>query len=291
MGYPGATMYDILSPAMNVLPTERFFFAGETASTGCLLIHGFAGIPSEMRGLGDYLAAQGYTVLGVRLAGHGGSPEDLQATRWQDWLASAEAGLTELRQHCDRIVVIGFSMGGALALLLAHNHTFARLVLLATPLQIKGDWRLNFLWAVRYAIPWYYPLEKADFNKPFVQQRVREFAPDADLSDPAVQENIRRSVKISVRAVLELQRLLRRARAVVPQVTIPTLVMHGRNDDTSPLASAEELVRRLGSQEKRLIWWEQTGHHMMVGPHREAIFAQVAAFVAAEEDPVVVTDA
>src|SRR5437764_946463 len=38
---------------------------------GCLLIHGFAGTPPEMRGLGEYLAAAGYDVMGPLLAGHG----------------------------------------------------------------------------------------------------------------------------------------------------------------------------------------------------------------------------
>ena len=30
---------------------------------GCLLIHGFAGTPPEMRGVGEFLAARGYDVM------------------------------------------------------------------------------------------------------------------------------------------------------------------------------------------------------------------------------------
>jgi hypothetical protein len=48
--------------------TEPFYFPGN--EIGCLLIHGFTGTPKEMRWMGEYLARQGYSVLGVRLAGH-----------------------------------------------------------------------------------------------------------------------------------------------------------------------------------------------------------------------------
>ena len=52
---------------------EPFLLPG--GSKGVLLIHGFTGSPSEMILLGNYLYRQGYTVLGVRLAGHGKTVE------------------------------------------------------------------------------------------------------------------------------------------------------------------------------------------------------------------------
>lgn len=264
--------------------TEQFFLPG--GPVGCLLVHGFAGMPGEMRGLGDYLAAQGYTVLGVRLAGHGSTPEDLKAVRWRDWLMSAEAGLRQLQQHCSTVVVVGFSLGGALGILLTERHTFSRLVLLSTPLWLQGDWRLKMLGVARFVVPWFYPLKEASLDDPFIQHRMREFAPDADLSDPEVQKGLRNEVKISVGAIHELQKALRQARAYVPSVTLPALIMHGREDDTAPPASADELQQRLGSAEKQLIWWEQTGHQLLVvGPHRESIYAHVADFVAAAATP------
>ena len=54
---------------MLVKNAEPFFYPGN--ETGCLLIHGFTGAPTEMQPLGKYLADCGYSVLGIRLAGHG----------------------------------------------------------------------------------------------------------------------------------------------------------------------------------------------------------------------------
>jgi len=55
-----------------------------------LVIHGFTGSPFEMRLLGEDLAARGFAVEGVKLAGHAGTTRELAAT--MAFLASAEGG-------------------------------------------------------------------------------------------------------------------------------------------------------------------------------------------------------
>ena len=58
-----------------IIPTtEPFFFQGDSSKPACLLIHGFTGTPKEMRWMGEYLFRQGYTCLGIRLAGHATRP-------------------------------------------------------------------------------------------------------------------------------------------------------------------------------------------------------------------------
>ncbi len=264
---------------MTLSNAQPFLLSG--GSTGCLLIHGFSGTPDEMRDLGETLARQGYTVLGVQLAGHTGHPEALRTTRWQDWLASAQVGLNDLRTRCTSIIVIGLSLGGALSILLARQSAVERLVLLATPLWLQGDWRIHLLPVARHFIPWYYPLEQASFSDPGVRQRILAHAPDLDLEDPIVQRRLRRSIKLPISAIDELTRVLRRARATLPYVRVPTLVMHGRHDEVAPLASAEEIITRIGTNQKRLVWWAQTGHQLLAaGPERDAIYTQIASFVA-----------
>jgi carboxylesterase len=72
-------------PVSYIVPeSEPFFLPGE--ATGCLLLHGFSAMPGEMRPLGEYLAETGFTVLGIRLTGHATHPNDLEQTRWIDWL-------------------------------------------------------------------------------------------------------------------------------------------------------------------------------------------------------------
>src|SRR3990172_3152864 len=104
-----------------LLPTtEPFFFRG--GPVGCLLIHGFTSTPKEMRWLGEYLAGQGHTVYGVRLAHHATQPADMNRSRWHDWFYSAVDGWHILRDQCERVFPIGLSMGGVTALKLAAEY-------------------------------------------------------------------------------------------------------------------------------------------------------------------------
>ena len=72
-----------------------------------------------MRYVALALARAGITVSVPQLAAHDGDFDTLKASRWQDWSASAEAALDELRRRCDVVIVGGLSMGAVLALMLA----------------------------------------------------------------------------------------------------------------------------------------------------------------------------
>jgi hypothetical protein len=66
-------------------PSPFFLQPAEDNGIGVLLIHGLLASPAEMRGYGVHLMHQGYTVMGVRLKGHGSSPYALRDQSWEDW--------------------------------------------------------------------------------------------------------------------------------------------------------------------------------------------------------------
>ena len=78
---------------------------------GILLIHGLLSSPAQLRGYGQYLAGQGYTVLGIRLRGHGTSPYALRDTSYEQWFDSVQRGFNILKVYCPKLFVIGFSTG------------------------------------------------------------------------------------------------------------------------------------------------------------------------------------
>ena len=135
-----------------IIPSaEPFFFPG--GQTGCLLIHGFTGTPKEMWKMGQYLNQQGYSVLGVRLAGHASQPGDLRRVQWQDWLLSVEDGWYILRGIADQIFVCGLSMGGILSLVFASRFPVAGVVAMSTPYELPPDPRLRFIRYLHYLQP------------------------------------------------------------------------------------------------------------------------------------------
>jgi carboxylesterase len=89
---------------------------------GALVLHGFTGNPSSMRGLAEAFAAAGMHVEMPRLPGHGTTLEDMQTTGWADWTGEVEAAYQRLAARAGKIVVAGLSMGGSLTLWTALQH-------------------------------------------------------------------------------------------------------------------------------------------------------------------------
>lgn len=89
---------------------------------GALLLHGLTDSPYSLRAVGERFAARGVSSLALRLPGHGTLPAALTTARTEDWLAAARLGLRHVRSTIgpDRpLLVVGYSNGAALALLLA----------------------------------------------------------------------------------------------------------------------------------------------------------------------------
>ena len=116
---------------------EPFFLPG--GPQGVLLVHGFTGSPADLLLLGRFLQARGCTVLGVRLAGHATSEEDLSRQTAEDWLDSVRDGAALLRGCTRTLSVVGHSLGGVLAFLLAMEQPLQRIVSLATPVDIAPE--------------------------------------------------------------------------------------------------------------------------------------------------------
>ncbi len=246
----------------------------------CLLIHGFVGDPGEMRSLAHYLAEAGFTVLSVRLPGHTGHPEDLIAVSWRDWLAAVRQAFDWLTDRYATVSVIGFSLGGALAALLAAERPVHRLVMLATPYRLGGDWRIDVLGVARYVVPWFYLLAQADFSSPDLRASIWRRQPDLNLDDPAIQQMLRRSVKVSVAAIDELRLALAATRRVLPEVRTPVLIVHGRDDNTADPASASAIAARISGVRCEVVYYPATGHQLLLtGPHRQMIFHRIGRFL------------
>lgn len=86
------------------------------ARTGVVLLHGFTGNPSSMRGVADAMVTAGFDVELPRLPGHGTTIDDMQRTGWYDWFGECQRAIYELAARVDHIVALGQSMGGTLAL-------------------------------------------------------------------------------------------------------------------------------------------------------------------------------
>lgn len=245
-------------------PIEPFFFPG--GEPGVLLIHGFLAAPDEVRPLGEALAAAGMTVAGIRLRGHGTCPADLATVRWQDWIADVRAALATLRQHCAHIELAGISLGAALALYIAAETPVERLVAFAAPSRaaMRGLPRTSLLQLARL-LPY---LPKIG----------------SDMHDTEVRRTRYLYRRIPLRAVAEVTALVEALTARLPNVRVPTLLIHARHDRVVPPRAAQDIAAHLGGPHE-LLWLERGGHTVILDHDRERAWQAARDWLTAETTP------
>ncbi|CAN5724206.1 MAG: alpha/beta hydrolase [Ilumatobacteraceae bacterium] len=94
----------------------------DASAAGALVLHGFTGNPSSVRGLAEALAGAGFDVELPRLPGHGTTVEDMQSTCWADWTGEVGRAYERLAERASSIVIAGLSMGGSLTLWCGLQH-------------------------------------------------------------------------------------------------------------------------------------------------------------------------
>jgi len=251
-----------------IIPTAGpFFFPGDPSKPACLLIHGFTGAPKEMRWMGEYLNQQGYTCLGVRLAGHATNPEDMIRSRYTDWIASAEDGYQLLRGLRDNIFLIGLSMGGDLALLISTRlaQPVEGVVAMSTPYKLPDDPRLRHIEWISKTVSY---MPKSDEE------------PGAGWFDKEAWKEHISYPQNPVRSIGELNKLLGEMRAALPQINVPVLLMHSR-DDRYVLPENMELIHAdlLNAADKTKLYITGSGHVLPRDAARQQVFQSAVEFI------------
>jgi carboxylesterase len=235
---------------------------GARGRTGILLVHSLSGTPKEMRLLARSLNLQGYTVLTVTLAGHGGTREHLVNTSWLDWLASVRRGADLLASRVDRLVVGGFSTGAVLALALAQERPLHVAGVLALSPAFRHDGRdmpryarLAFLMPVLRALG-------IGQHRVFAERSL-------PMGQPGTPWWALPQMRKLTASVLRRMNLLR----------APCLVMHARHDDIASVSNAFEIVHRACNTNVSLQLLADSPHLITMGRERREVIARVAAFV------------
>lgn len=226
-------------------------FTIEAGEPAVLLIHGFTATTSEVRPLGKHLHSKGLTVSAPLLAGHGTHPDDLNASRWQDWYESAEKSFLDLRREHAKVWVAGESMGGLLALMLAAKYPEINGLLLFAP-ALKA----NLVWS-------------APFLKHFMKY-IHKGKGDPNLAWSGY--NV-----YPTRAMEQLLALQKVAQSCLKQVTQPALIVMSKQDRSVPFkTTSRQLMRDINSTDKKLVVLEDSPHVILLANRQQE--AQTAAW-------------
>lgn len=243
------------------LDGDTFFRQGN--ETGILLVHGFTATTAEVRLLGDFLHARGYTISAPLLPGHGTSPDEMNKCKWQDWTNAVERAYCDLAVKCKRVFIGGESMGGVLSLFTASIHPEAAGVLLYAPaMQIYAP---SSLMLARLLSPF----------QAYVKKPVR--------APTAVDPRWKGYAVNPLRALVQLGKLQTETRRRLPKIAQPVFIAQGRLDLAIDPRSGQIILDEISSTQKELHWFERSTHCVLLDQEWEQIAEMARGFIARVE--------
>jgi carboxylesterase len=235
-------------------------FSSPGSSMGVLVLHGFTGNPFSMRPLAERCASAGYSVELPRLPGHGTSLQDLVPRRWPDFVEVALASYDELAERCDKVAVVGLSVGGGLTALIAEERPVAGCVFINPMLKGPGA---EIEQGLRDLIDSGLDVLETDSN--------------SDIKKEGVSE-----AKYEGWPLRALQSVIDGVEVVdanLSSITAPSLLLSSREDHTVAPANGDEIVEKSSGPVER-IWLEESYHVATLDNDQELLERSTLEFLA-----------
>jgi carboxylesterase len=207
------------------------------------------GAPGEMKFLAKRLHKRGLSVAAPLLAGHGRDEAHLLSTTWRDWLGSLHEAYAKLKAEHDEVYVAGICVGGALGLALAADEPSVAGAAVYSMTYRYDGWNMKRWYSA--VTPFVEPfaglplIRRISFAEPYPfglkDERLRESVAAAMGSViPGALDHF------PMGAMAEMHQLGRHIDRVGPNIRLPTLILHAREDDMADPKNASRLQRALG---------------------------------------------
>ena len=239
------------------------------ARTGVLMVHGFVGTVNNFENFPYRIAEEGYHVRAMRLPGHGTKPSDMKSVTADSLYEAVRDEYRAMRTRHERVAVIGHSMGGTLATILASQEEVDAIVLCAPFYRVTRKWY--------YVLPpewWSAVLSPLIRWVPKSQMAIQ-------VNRPGVSDKIVSYRWIPIQGVKTLFELERRATAEITPAGIrgPILIIHARGDDAASYDAARDMFRRISSHDKRFVTLERSNHVIFWDYERDDVTREIISFL------------
>jgi len=227
---------------------------------GVLLLHGFTSSTDTVDGLIPHLEKEGIPYERPVLRGHGTRYQDLRGVTAREWYVDAQRALLALWPKVDRVVVVGLSMGGLVALELAMRQPekIAGVVAVAPALKFKDP--LTRLTGLLSKVVRYWPSPQS-FN-------------DLELAKKCTNYKM-----FPTDAFASLYHYSRTIAERLPEVHVPIRILQSKKDQIVAPESANIIYERVSSPLREIVWFERSGHEMMQDMEADAVFTEIMDFV------------
>lgn len=251
---------------------EYLWYPRGKPKRGILFIHGFSSTPKIFRKYAQKFLSEDYLVYGIRIKGHGTSPDHLATTNAADWYKSASEKYLEFQKIVDDVVIVAHSMGTLLAFLLASIYPIHSMVILSSPIKVRSKpiYRVNFLLR---------PISKVIKYWPYGKQKLKALD-EVGLGSDVVYH------QIPLEAVAGLFDVMKVTQERLNKISCPILVMLGDNDEHIHLSSLDYLQDKLKNNIKDA-WIAPNATHIIIDTSEIEIFeTKITDFILKYSPPI-----
>lgn len=158
---------------------------------------------------------------------------DPKDNQWTDWVSRAEDTLNQLAQQGKRVILVGFSMGGVIASYCASKPNVDKLVLISPAFE-------------------YFNLSNAST----VISSLFENKEEDTSPYPEVPTNF----------TTTFTSLVDNCKIAVEDIQVPTLLVHGNEDDVIMVSSSRRFFKKIPTSDKFLLVLEGVSHQVLSHP-------------------------
>lgn len=229
---------------------------------GCLIIHGYTGGPYEVEPLKKHLEAHTNWYIQVPILEGHGKDWKLRETTYETWLDDMEKILIKMKEKCDKIYVVGFSMGGMIAAYLAARQEVDKLVLLSTARKYISFKYMSYYIAEMIEDKF---KGKLDENEWYIHYK-------------------QKLGKVPFKANIEFLKLVNRTKPYLKEITSPVFIAQGHKDGWVPYKTAYALEEEIGSDKKEVVFFEESNHLICLGDNKDTLIEMILTFLKQPDD-------
>tara|TARA_Y100001960_G_C14771693_1_gene880506 strand:- start:2225 stop:2998 length:774 start_codon:yes stop_codon:yes gene_type:complete len=243
--------------------TNNYLF-NPNSKLGIYIIHGFSSTTYEVKKLAEYLGQQGYYVQADNLPGHGTSIEDCNLTTHDEWLDFLEQKIASMYTKCDKVIVMGVSMGGVLALHLASIFPLDGAVVAGALFKFKNEFNVRVLVKLLHRFK-----TKQAKRKNFTAEQLA-----------IINNQFYGYDHYPLVALNEMRKMVDKVKYNLHKISSPILLIHSTIDQTADFENFYIIKNLLKNATLSTLILEKTGHHVFDTEEsdKEEILSKISTF-------------